>query len=72
MHNRGADRRAPVQLQSITQLGLSEDRRRGGDRRERGFISRLQLFFTVQCLSGCIGFGVTYVAVFTVGCVFAG
>lgn len=47
MHNRGADRRAPVQLQSLTQLGLSEDRRRGGDRRERGFISRLQLFFTI-------------------------
>lgn len=48
MHNRrGADRRAPNPVHNLSQIGLSEDRRRGGDRRERGFISRLQLFFTI-------------------------
>jgi sigma-B regulation protein RsbU (phosphoserine phosphatase) len=45
--SRGADRRAHQQRLTLAELGITKDRRSGEDRRERGFISRLQLFVTI-------------------------
>ncbi len=44
---RGPDRRVPLNQPSPAQTGIAGERRRGGDRRERGYISRLQLFIAI-------------------------
>lgn len=45
--SRGADRRTRLQRLTLAELGVAEDRRSGEDRREHGYISRLQLFVTI-------------------------
>ncbi|MFM9967158.1 MAG: PP2C family protein-serine/threonine phosphatase [Burkholderiales bacterium] len=47
MHSRGAERRSTSSHFSLTDLGLTDDRRRPSDRRRNGFISRLQLFSNI-------------------------